>query len=182
MLNRLFSRRKYQSIAGSLYAAIMAQARQAHFYARWSVPDTLDGRFEMLVVHAFLVIRRIKGCDETGRKVEQALFDHMFSDLDQAIREAGVSDVAVPRKIKAMASAFYGRAAHYEEALAEADAQALVRVIARNVFPDAGGSGNAGALGAYMRRTIDVLESQPDRALIAGRVEFCAPEDEATEK
>lgn len=180
MLNRLFSRRKYQSNAESLYAAIMAQARQAHFYSRWSVPDTLDGRFEMLVVHAFLVIRRIKGCGETGRKVAQSLFDHMFVDLDQAIREEGVSDVAVPGKIKAMASAFYGRAAHYEEALAEADHQMLAQVIGRNVFPNTGQSGNAEALGVYMRRTIDVLESQPDRALIAGRVVFCAPGNEAT--
>lgn len=175
MLEQLFGRREKKLAAATLYAAIMAQSRQAHFYSHWAVADSLDGRFEMLVIHAFLVIRRIKGSGEAGKKLAQQVFDAMFTDLDRALRESGVSDVAVPKKIKAMAQAFYGRAAHYEEALGAADSQALTQALTRNVFPDADSPGDAAALGAYMRQVAGHLEKQTDPALIEGTVTFPPP-------
>ncbi|MHA1525061.1 MAG: ubiquinol-cytochrome C chaperone family protein [Alphaproteobacteria bacterium] len=176
MLNQLFARREIAAPAASLYAAIMTQARQAHFFSGLGVADSLDGRFDMLVVHAFLVIRRLKGKGDAGKKMAQQVFDTMFTDLDQALRESGVSDTTVPKKIKAMAAAFYGRAAHYEAALADGDNQALTEALTRNVFPKPQKSCGATMLAAYVRASVEALDNQHDQDLIAGRVRFPLPE------
>ena len=102
------------------YAAIMAQARKPDHYGAGAVPDSFDGRFDMLAVHVHLVLRRLRSDGVARDDIGQALFDMFFRDMDQAMREAGVGDLGVGKKIRKMAQAFYGRAAAYDEAMGKA--------------------------------------------------------------
>ncbi|MCW5752039.1 MAG: ubiquinol-cytochrome C chaperone family protein [Alphaproteobacteria bacterium] len=172
---KLLRRDPYLDPAHRLYVALVGQARQPGFYAGLGVPDSLDGRFEMISLHAFLVLRRLRAAGEPGRRLGQALFDVMFADMDQNLREMGVGDLGVGKRVKAMASGLYGRIAAYEGALAGPDdeAQAALR---RNVFGTAEPPADAlPALALYLRREAEALAGQPDVAIMAGDVRFGAP-------
>jgi len=157
-----------------LYEAIVAQARAPAFYARLGVPDTLDGRFDMIALHVFLALRRLKAEGEGGRALAQALCDRFFADLDRSLREMGAGDLGVGRRVKAMAQAFYGRVAAYEAALNEDDA-ALVEALRRNLFGTVAPSAEAiSAVAGYVRREAAALVAQPHAALAAGRITFGA--------
>ena len=101
---------------------------------RFGVPDTLDGRFDLIGLHAFLLIHRLRFLPAPGPALAQAVFDAMFSDMDKALREMGVGDLSVGRRVRAMWEAFHGRAAAYQEALDSPDAAALPAALARNVW------------------------------------------------
>ncbi len=140
MIFKLFRRNEPEPFA--LYGAIVAQARQPTFYTSFSVPDTLDGRFDMVVLHIVLVCRRLRGpggADETG---SQALFDLFMRDMDRSLREMGVGDTAVPKRIKKMVAAFYGRLSAYVAALDSGDLDGLASAIGRNIFPEAERAGD----------------------------------------
>ena len=128
VLSKIFARKPVE--ATRLYGAIVAAARQEKFYAQWDVPDTLDGRFDMIVVHMFLVLDRLKG---ESQKLRQQLTDVFFSDLDRTLREMGVGDLSVSKKIRPMAEAFAGRMQAYAFAMEQGDA-ALVEALERNVY------------------------------------------------
>ncbi|MGH7248056.1 MAG: ubiquinol-cytochrome C chaperone family protein, partial [Pseudomonadota bacterium] len=115
LLAALFNR-KSRTAVQALYGAIVAAARNPAFYADRGVPDTLDGRFELIALHAFLAIRRLKQSADSAAYA-QALFDTMFADLDRNLREMGVGDLSVGRQVKTMAKAFYGRVVAYERGL-----------------------------------------------------------------
>jgi cytochrome b pre-mRNA-processing protein 3 len=169
-LQRFFAEPAAESSIGLLYRACVAQARETAFYASLKVPDTVDGRFDLLLLHVVLVMRRLG--DATAR---QQLFDLMFVDMDQNLREMGVGDMSIGKKMKVMIAAFYGRAQAYEKALAEDDA-ALTAVLVRNLYgtvqpaPDVTTS-----ITAYVRRAVAALDRQSPEDLIAGRVEFAKP-------
>jgi len=164
--------------AASLYAAAVEQARAPGFYTALGVPDTIDGRFELIVLHVHLVCRRLAAADAgsgaAGAEMAQALFDAMFRDMDRNLREMGVGDPSIPRRIRAMIEAYYGRVKAYDAALAQGG-DALVIALARNVY-DAGAVPGAGTppavarLADYARRAAVALAAQPD--LAAGRVAF----------
>lgn len=122
-----------QSAAGTLYQHIVERARDPAFYGAYGVPDSLDGRFEMLALHAFVVMHRLKRDGAATASLAQALFDTMFADLDRSLREIGVSDLAVGKRIKEMARGFYGRSAAYAGGIA-GDPAALEQALARNVY------------------------------------------------
>ncbi|MEW5729648.1 MAG: ubiquinol-cytochrome C chaperone family protein [Pseudomonadota bacterium] len=174
---RLFSsdRRQRERIAHSLYLAILAQARQPTFYADLGVPDTVDGRFDLIVAHAFLVMRRL-GRVEGGKDLSQALFDLMFADMDQQLREMGVTDLAVGRKVRQMAEAFYGRVAAYEKGMA-AGREALAEAVARNLYraEDPAAAAHAGAMADHLVAAEARLAAQADADLVAGRISFAEP-------
>ena len=128
VLSKIFARKPVE--ATRLYGAIVAAARQEKFYAQWDVPDTLDGRFDMIVLHMFLVLDRLKG---ESQKLRQQLTDVFFSDLDRTLREMGVGDLSVSKKIRPMAEAFAGRMQAYAFAMEQGDA-ALVEALERNVY------------------------------------------------
>jgi cytochrome b pre-mRNA-processing protein 3 len=132
-----------------VYGALVAQARLPVFYADLGVPDTPAGRYDMIVLHAFLLFERLSGSAEE-RQFAQSVFDAMFTDLDRSLREMGVGDMSVPKKIKAMAEAFYGRVEAYDAAC-KAGSMALMKdAVARNLFADAGGAGeHAAAVADY---------------------------------
>jgi cytochrome b pre-mRNA-processing protein 3 len=111
LLERLVGAQARHAVpADRLYGAAVAQARNPAFYVECRVPDTLDGRFDLIVLHLCLLIRRLRREGETGATLAQALFDTTFDDMDRSLREMGVGDLGVGRRVKAMASAFYGRA------------------------------------------------------------------------
>ena len=128
MLKNWFRRGdKGDDVAHALYLIAVAQARQPLFYAEHGVPDSVDGRFDLIVMHVFLLLRPLSKLAEQDGDVElqaragnisQALFDTMFGDMDRSLREMGVSDIAVGKRVKHMAKAFYGRVAAYDEGLA----------------------------------------------------------------
>ena len=127
------SRRK--KAAQALYEVAAAQALKPHFYARWQVPDSFDGRFEMLILHAFLVWRRLKAEGAAGQVLAQDFFDALFIQMDRTLRERGVGDLGVPRHVKTMMRAFKGRALAYDAALCDgSDPKALRKALIRNVY------------------------------------------------
>lgn len=164
--------------AESLYATVVAQARRPEFYAAWDVPDTVDGRFDMIALHMFLVLHRLKQDGAAAAETSQALFDAMFADMDRSLREMGAGDLGVGRRVRAMAEGLYGRIAAYEAGLA-ADDVALAAALRRNVFgtvPDPGPPVRAmSALCGYLRAAASALARQDARQIVKGRVEFPAP-------
>jgi cytochrome b pre-mRNA-processing protein 3 len=174
-------RRERRSAMLGAYRQIVERAREPALYRAWGVPDTLDGRFEVLALHAFLVLHRLKCEGDSTAEFAQALFDTMFADLDGALREMGASDLGVGPRIKAMARGFYGRVAAYERGLS--DEAALAAALRRNLFGTATAPAEAQVDAAvrYMRRQAEALAAVPIAALLEGRMPF-APLATASEK
>jgi cytochrome b pre-mRNA-processing protein 3 len=178
-LARLFRRR--DAAAHPLYGQIVAQARQADFYLAAGVPDTVQGRFEMIALHMFLVLHRLKQDGGQGADLAQDLFDLMFQDMDRNLRELGTGDLAVGKRIKTLAKGLYGRIAAYEQGLnGGVGADGLEQALSRNVFADVPvPPGALTALADYLQRSVQALASQPYRDLSAGKIVFTAPELQA---
>jgi cytochrome b pre-mRNA-processing protein 3 len=129
----LLGRGRTERTGYELYGAAVAAARQPFFYAELGVPDTLDGRFDLVGVHAFLLIRRLTGAGAEGAALAQAVFDAMFNDMDINLREMGVGDLSVGKKVRVMWEAFHGRASAYADAMAIGP-EALAESLERNVW------------------------------------------------
>ena len=163
-------RRPNRTIA-ALYGAIVAQARSARFYADWAVPDTVLGRFDMVLLHVVLVLRRLR--EGNDRTLTQGLFDAFCRDMDHNLREMGISDQGLPKHMQRVGEAFYGRAQAYEAALGAPGEGALSDALARNVYADvAAPQMAAAALAHYVRQAAALLGEQPLAALEAGTVRF----------
>lgn len=174
-LTRLFRRSQLLDRAHLLYGRAVAQARDPAFYRDCGVPDTLDGRFETIALHAILVLRRLRREGEEGGALGQALFDAMMDDMDRSLREMGVGDLGVGRRVKAMARAFYGRARAYEAALDAGDG-ALGDALRRNLFGTvAASAADVAALVAYVHGSAAALDAQTGAELLAGEVRFSSP-------
>jgi cytochrome b pre-mRNA-processing protein 3 len=174
-LSAIFRRRPETLRATDLYLAIVAQARQSEFYEVLGVPDTLDGRFEMIVVHAVMVLRRLRVTGSEGKAIAQALFDQMFADMDRNLRELGAGDLGVGRRVKRMATAFYGRAENYEKGL-DGPKGELEDAITRNVYGTVSASARqASNMASYIRREMASLSKLDGKDLLAGKVSFGIP-------
>jgi cytochrome b pre-mRNA-processing protein 3 len=163
-----------------LYDTIVAQARAAAFYSDYGVPDTVQGRFDLIVLHLVLLLDRFGQTDPTGRGIGQKLFDVFCRDLDGNLREMGVGDLAVPKEMRRFAEAFYGRQAAYLAALGSTDERELENALARNIFPDAG-SGRAARLARYARTALREFAAQDESALRRGEIVYPNPESVAHE-
>lgn len=162
--------------AHALYLVLMEQARRPEFYLDAGVPDSLDGRFDMLVLHAFLVMRRLRGTGRKGRGVSQGLYDVMFADLDRTFREMGVGDFGIGHKINRMSKAYMGRVKAYEEALAAPQDGPLRDALLRNLFRGLEPAAeNLDRMVDYVRRADRELAGRPTGSLLAGELEFAAP-------
>ena len=192
-----FRRRSQARIIAALYGAVVAQARTPVFYADYGVPDTVEGRFDLIVLHLVLLLRRLgqEARQQTGKATGKAtgktmalaqslgqdLFDEFCSDLDANLREMGVGDLAVPKRMQRFAEAFYGRQSAYVGALAAADLGDFEKALARNIYQ--GGEGDdAARLAQYGRAVAVDLEAQHDDALSRGEVTFPSPKAFAREK
>jgi cytochrome b pre-mRNA-processing protein 3 len=176
MILRPFRRSSENRSIGVLYGAIVAQARTAAFYTHYGVPDTVQGRFELIVLHLVLVLSRLGREQSAGRRLGQKLFDMFCRDLDDNLREMGVGDLAVPKKMRRFGEAFYGRQAAYLAALAVADERVLEKALARNIFPVDGSDESAALLARYAHAALKRLDAQDERAVVRGEVNFPNPE------
>jgi cytochrome b pre-mRNA-processing protein 3 len=165
-----------ERIAAELaYSRIVAQARQSGFFLHGGVPDTLDGRFELICLHAFLYLHRLKDEQPRSARHGRRFMAAMFADFDRSLREMGTGDLSVGREVKRMAEAFYGRFAAYEEGLA-ADDSVLRPALARNLFgtttPD---PAQLTAMTRYVRGQAAALRRQDASALLTGDIAFGDP-------
>jgi cytochrome b pre-mRNA-processing protein 3 len=167
----LLRRKPHERAGFSLYTAAVGAARNPLVFDALGVPDTLDGRFDLVSLHVALLIRRLRAdADPAGPELAQAVFDAMFADMDVNLREMGVSDLAVGKRVKRMWEAFHGRALAYEAALnGEGD---LADALRRNVWRGEAPEGAAEALAARARAVATALGAQGMAALKAGQVEF----------
>ena len=169
-------RSRFERAGFRLYGAAVAAARQPYFYAVLGVPDTLDGQFDLLALFAFLLIERLRPQPEPGPALAQAVFDAMFSDMDVNLREMGVGDLSVGKKVKAMWDGFHGRSIAYATALATGNEAVLEAAIARNVWRGASPPpGSAATLARLVAAGRADLDRQPLAALAEGRVSFPPP-------
>jgi cytochrome b pre-mRNA-processing protein 3 len=172
MIPPLF-RRPDPTIA-ALYGAIVAQARDPRFYGSYGVPDTILGRFDLIVLHLALLLRRLRA--GAARVLVQGVFDEFCRDMDHNLREMGISDQGVPRQMRRVGEAFYGRAQAYDAALAEDGNAVLVEALARNVYAEVAETGIAAErLAAYVRQALDHLDRQDFETLSRGVVSFPEP-------
>jgi cytochrome b pre-mRNA-processing protein 3 len=178
MFQSLRRRRHRRATIDRLYGAIVAQARARIFYAGLKVPDTVAGRFDMMVLHVHLLYRRLARDGDEMRAVGQQLFDRFCADMDGTLRELGVGDLGVPRKMRAIGEAFYGRAGAYDAALAASDDAALAAALERNIFggaPEA--RTQARRLASYVRCTEASLAQLDADAVVAGTIAFPPPSE-----
>ncbi|MEQ1771125.1 MAG: ubiquinol-cytochrome C chaperone family protein [Devosia sp.] len=166
MIFNLFRKSAPDAAVYSAYNFIVAQSRQPRFYADWGVPDTVTGRFDMISLHLALLLRRLKA-DESAKGFGQQLVNLFFSDMDRSLREMGVGDLSVPKKIGNMGKLFYGTLNALDESLTSTDAAALEPMLVRNIY---GGTANPGAaaLAGHLRAEAAALELRPVKSLLAG--------------
>ncbi len=168
-----FRPQDFDETARKIYTSLVEQARQPVFYLSCGVPDTPDGRFDMILLHAVLVLRRLKRDHDKTADLSQAVFDLMFADMDQNLREMGIGDLGVGKRVKAMAKAFYGRAQAYEAGLEEEGTDVLNQALARNLYrktsPEAA---QIAAIADYMRTEIRRLDECGIESLITGSLAF----------
>ena len=170
MIFPLFRRSARPGTISALYGAIVAQARLPGFYRDYGVPDTVEGRFELIVLHLALLLDRLAE-EPKVRGLGQGVFDLFCQDMDNNLREMGVGDLAVPKQMRRMGEAFYGRAQAYRTALVAADDKALVEALARNIYGGAQGP-QAQRLAAYMREGVRHLKAFDQAAFAAARFHF----------
>jgi len=163
---------RHERVGFELYGAAVAAARDPFFYADLGVPDTLDGRFDLISLHAFLVIHRLQDAPDPGPALAQAVFDAMFSDMDISLREMGVSDLSIGKRVRAMWEAFHGRSRSYAEALRSDDPAALEAALARNVWRGTAPADAATRLARLVRAQAEWLAAQSVSALAEGHVQF----------
>ncbi|MCW5704502.1 MAG: ubiquinol-cytochrome C chaperone family protein [Xanthobacteraceae bacterium] len=158
----------------AIYGMIVTQAREPLFYRDLGVPDTVNGRFDLVLLHLWLVLRRLKSAD-SGSALSQALFDHFCNDMDDNLREMGVGDLAVPRRMQAFGEAFYGRTAAYDMALTEGR-EALAAAICKNIL-NGEKIEKARALSAYAEAAMTEFAQLDDAAFREARWRFPVPEN-----
>ena len=172
---RLFSKNRHRpDHAASVYTAVVKAARNRVFYARLGVPDTLDGRFEVLSIMLHAVCRRLVHGSDPDIEFSRRIAEHFVVDMDSNLREMGVSDVRMAKKMKTLYSAYGGRIAAYDIALASGG-DALQKAVARNVFPGGAADGAAAALAAYMRAANTMLAGISTAEINLGHVAFPDP-------
>jgi cytochrome b pre-mRNA-processing protein 3 len=175
VLTQLLAKSPARKAAERLYAAAAAQARAEALYARMAAPDTVEGRFELLTLHVILLIDRLKAGSAEAMAVRQILFDVYVSNLDGALREMGVGDLSVGKRMRKLGEAFYGRARACEAAFAALpDARPLEALLGRTVFAGAADA-QAAPLADYLRRCKAALADGDDAALLAGDPCWAAP-------
>ena len=177
MVFGLFRGRKNSKLIGRLHREIIAAARDPVLFTDYRIPDTIDGRFESMVLHASLVLRRLNELPAPGPDIGQDLADAVFRHFDIALRDVGVSDTRVPKQMKAMAEAFFGRATAYHEALANG-VPALAQALSRNIYD---GADDGERLAHYVVRLDAALASATVARILSGSIPFARAASQSEE-
>lgn len=171
MLKSLFKPKPAQIAGRALYARVVEQSRSPGLYRDLGAPDTVEGRFEVYSLHVVLLLERLRGHGQTAADVSQALFDAYVKGLDDALREMGVNDVSVGKKMRKLGEAFYGRGKNYQAALdALPDRQPLEAVLARTVY--AGVEDRSAELADYVLAQRETLAGNALERLCEGAVDW----------
>ncbi len=157
----------------AIYGMIVTQAREPLFYRALGVPDTVNGRFDLLLLHLWLVLRRLKTAGD-GSALSQAPFDHFCNDMDDNLREMGVGDLTVPKKMQAFGEAFYGRTAAYDLALTEGH-EAFAQALCKNIL-NGEQLEQASRPATYAEAAMAAPEATDAAALLSGSAKFPAPD------
>lgn len=174
-LDRLFRPRPAQGMGRRLYIRVVDQSREEALYGPYAAPDTVEGRFEIYTLHVVLALDRLRGQGERAGEVSQALFDTYVQALDDALREMGVGDLSVGKKMRKLGEAFYGRVRSYEAAFAALpDTEGLEALLERTVYAEAGAA-HAAKLAAYVVAQREALAAQPLDRLLEGQIAWQAP-------
>jgi cytochrome b pre-mRNA-processing protein 3 len=174
------AKRQRRDVVHGLYLGVCEQARNPLFFTEFTVPDTLEGRFDMVALHTFLVMRRLNAAGDGGREASQELHDVLFADIDQNLRASGVGDFGIGHKINRLSKAFFGRLLAYEVALdADVDAgdEALIDALRRNIY----GRGDPGPeilrrMAEYVMAQAIALTATPSSDILQGRIAFSGPD------
>ncbi|MCS6761773.1 MAG: ubiquinol-cytochrome C chaperone [Candidatus Devosia symbiotica] len=159
----------------AIYNAIVTQSRQPIFYAEWRVPDTVTGRFDMISLHMALLFRRLRSEAGANKNFSQAVFDLFFKDMDRSLREMGIGDLGVPKRIQKMGNVFFGLLAALSEAMDRNDRAALEGALSRNVFAESQDA-QVRALAEYLLRQDATVATQAVDAITGGIIEFESPQ------
>ena len=159
----------------ALFSRVAEASRQPELFLRGGIPDSFEGRFESLALHAFLVLRRLRELPAPAGELAQDFVDACFAYLELGFRNAGISDIAVPKRMKKIGQSFFGRVEAYENALASVDPDMLGEALRRNASPGEG----AALLAAYVRevqaslatRDLDALLTTPNLFPVFSEVE-----------
>ncbi len=174
MLASLKTRAEMRRKAGEIYGAIVTQARQPDFYSALGIADTPGGRYEMVVLHLFLVLERLRTAPSAASALPRLVVEAFIADMDDSLREMGTGDLAVPKKVRRAAAGFYERSTDYKAALSADDEQALARALAKHAFGSGVENEASQELAAYVRRATRSLAREDEAGVLAGRLDFPA--------
>jgi len=173
MIFPLFGRKpRAADTISTLYGMIVAQARLPCFYRDYGVADTVNGRFDMIVLHLATVLDRFAH-EPALQGLGQGIFDRFCRDMDHNLREMGIGDLKVPKEMRRLGEAFYGRSQAYRTAWAAGSDELLVKALQKNIYAGAGSA--APRLAAYVRATLRELAAQPAEGFISGELRFPEP-------
>ncbi|WP_417449021.1 ubiquinol-cytochrome C chaperone family protein [Kordiimonas sp.] len=176
MLERLFPGFRSKKRAYGLYGKLVAQARQPEFYTTFDVADTLDGRFDMILIHMFLLQNRLATDGDATAKLRRQLQEAMVADMDRSLREMGVGDMGIGREVKKMGVAWFGRLKAYAAAVESDDAQEnLTEAVARNLYK-VENAAKAPDMAAYMITAREALATCSTAQIEALEFEFPHPD------
>jgi cytochrome b pre-mRNA-processing protein 3 len=171
ILARLFGQKSGRQHVENVYTAIVAAARRPILYEDYQVADTLDGRFDMVILHAFLVMDRLKAGDAEAHAFSQQLADHIFLQMDHAFREMGVGDLSVAKRVRKLAEVFYGRVGAYAPAIVAGESE-LAEALRRNVYPEGVAPEALAGLVHYVTVQRDGLAKQQPADVARGDLSF----------
>ncbi len=177
MIFHLFRKKNNnKAIVERQYALLTAAARHPALYLDYAVPDTVMGRFEMLSAVLILYFRRTGNAAISAREIAQEIVDAFFEDVDHSIRELGVGDLSVPKRMKKLAGMFYGRLESYSAALDMSDSQKLAAALVRNIYPDAGETApDMSNLAVYLILAESGLKNVPEETMAEGAADLLLP-------
>jgi cytochrome b pre-mRNA-processing protein 3 len=164
-----------RAIVSHQYALLTLSARKPLFYSDMDVPDTVLGRFEMLTIVLILYFRRTAASGRSGQEIAQEIIDAFFEDVDHSIRELGIGDMGVPKRVKKFARMYYGRLEAYASALDAGDLSALKTALQRNIRPDETDAPDMSALAAYMIAAEEALKHVGEDVIASGDISLVEP-------
>lgn len=179
MLDFLLGNKNLKNVAYKLFSKIIKQSRISEFYSEFEIEDSLDGRFDLMAVHMIILLDKLDYHNENKKpaRLKRILQEIMFDNLDLTLREIGVGDLGVGKKIKVMAEAFYGRMKVYQVAFEKGDTDAISEALLRNLYRgrtlDKGILSN---MSAYVQQQHEKIGNQSISEIMSGKVEFNLPE------